>query len=335
MSLAGSIDLRRGRSAIGNIPKPNFRALKKLKPTRKGTAIALILAIALTIPAYLLLRNSSLVAVQEVRVVGLGGYYDKQARHAVVAEAKQMTTMNVNEKSLAEAAGALVNVAAVKVSTDFPHKLTVYVDVRRPVAAAKVGNEMVGLTGTGLILASSTSLSSLPNIEVEGQLKNNHITDPKALDAVKVLGAAPDVLLRQIKKIEWGRNGLLITLNKGIELYFGDASKASAKWRAAAAVLASDAAHGASYIDLRAPERPAIGGLGAAPTTVKSSSLETVDPTAATDPNAPGNAPEATTTPEDTTTPPPATTEQQPAPATTPQQAPATQAPAGGAVAPG
>src|SRR6476619_6439881 len=100
MNIAGSLDLTRGRNAARAIPKPNLKAIKKLKPTRKGVAISLIIAIALSIPAYLLLRNSSLVAVEQVRVVGLNGYYDKQARRAVIAEAEQMTTMNVDEQSL-------------------------------------------------------------------------------------------------------------------------------------------------------------------------------------------------------------------------------------------
>lgn len=322
MDFAGTLELTRGRIAARGLPKPNFKALKQHKPTRKGVAIALIVAFAFAIPAYLLLRNSSLVAVEQVRVVGLSGYYDKQARRAVIAEAQQMTTMNVNEESLTEAASTFVNVANVRVDSDFPHKLTVYVDVRRPVASAKVGSEMVGLTASGMILSSSNSLSSLPNVEVGGRLANNHITDEKALAAIKVLGAAPDILLRKVKSLSWGRNGLVITLNKGVKLYFGEASKASAKWRAAAAVLASPSSVGASYIDLRVPERPAIGGLGAAPTTVKPTALESADPAAATDPSAPGNAPDATTAPAQQVAPEATTTPQQQAPA------------AGGVVAP-
>ena len=57
MNLAGSIDLTRGLNAARNIPKPDMKAIKKLKPTRKGVAIAVIVAIVLSIPAYLLLRN--------------------------------------------------------------------------------------------------------------------------------------------------------------------------------------------------------------------------------------------------------------------------------------
>ncbi|MGH2907160.1 MAG: cell division protein FtsQ/DivIB [Solirubrobacterales bacterium] len=324
MSLAGAIDLSRGRAAMRDLPRSNFAAVKRFRPTRKGVVISLLVALLLAVPAWLLVRNSSLVAVEQVRVVGLGGYYDRQARAAVVAEAKGMTTMNVDEQALAQAAGSYVSVEGVTVNSDFPHKLTIYVDVRRPVAAARVGDEMVGLTGNGLVLASSTSLSHLPVIEVSGPLKSGHITDQKALAAATVLGAAPDVLLRQVKSVKWGRNGLMIVLDKGVELYFGDATRTGAKWRAVSAVLADPAAHGASYIDLRAPSRPAIGGLGAAPTTVGASSLSEV--TAAT-----------TTADPAATTPGTQTATPQQTPAAQPQQTPVTpqpQQPAGGAVAP-
>jgi cell division protein FtsQ len=58
--------------------------------------------------------------------------------------------------------------------------------------------------------------------------------------------------------------GLVAELRAGPELRFGDPSRLPAKWIAAARVLAASGARGASYIDLRLPERPAAGGL---PTT--------------------------------------------------------------------
>ena len=337
MNAAGSVDLRRGLAVARNLPKPNFAALKKLKPTRKGIAITLLIAVALAMPAWLMVRNSSLVAVEQVRVVGLGGYYDKQARRAVVTAAEQMTTMNVDQQQLSDAAGAYVNVAGIKVDADMPHKLTVYVDVRRPVAAARIGNEMVGLTSAGLILQSSTKPTNLPAIEAAGPLLNDHITDAKALAAVRVLGAAPDVLLREVKSVKWGRNGLMVVLAKGVKLYFGDSAHANAKWRGAAAVLADPVTRGAAYIALRAPGRPAVGGLGAAPTTVKPSALDPTAATATTDPTT-APAPTATAAPQATApqaAAPQATTatitQPQQAPAAAPQPAP----PAGGAAAPG
>ena len=59
--------------------------------------LATIVLIAVLAGSWLLVRNSSLVAVRDVKVVGLSGYYDKQARSAVVAEAMQMTTMNFKD----------------------------------------------------------------------------------------------------------------------------------------------------------------------------------------------------------------------------------------------
>jgi hypothetical protein len=134
------------------------------------------------------------------------------------------------------------------------------------------------------VLQGAKSLTVLPNIEIDGVVKDGRVTDAKGLAALKVLGAAPDVLLRRVKSLKWGRLGITFQLDKGVKLTFGNAKDAAAKWHAAAAVLANPAAKGAHYIDLRVPERPAIGGLGAAPLTVKplneASSLP-ADPTGA------------------------------------------------------
>ena len=51
------------------------------------------------------------------------------------------------------------------------------------------------------------------------------------------------------------------SLSDGPELIFGDASRVRAKWIAAARVLADPDAAGATYIDVRLPDRPAAGGL--------------------------------------------------------------------------
>jgi cell division protein FtsQ len=50
-------------------------------------------------------------------------------------------------------------------------------------------------------------------------------------------------------------------MNDGPKLYFGGAARLEAKWGAAAQVLAHRSSRGASYVDLRIPERPVAGGL--------------------------------------------------------------------------
>jgi cell division protein FtsQ len=58
-----------------------------------------------------------------------------------------------------------------------------------------------------------------------------------------------------------GPHGLAATLQNGPKLYFGGTERYDAKWGAAAAVLAHRTSKGASYLDLRVPERPVAGGL--------------------------------------------------------------------------
>lgn len=330
MNVAGSIDFgaRAGRARGASAPR-----LAKLRGFRPGRgALVTTVAVLLLVSAmtWLLVRNSGLVAVEQVRVVGLSGHYDRAARRAVAGEAQTMTTMNVDEDRLAEAAGRYVDVAGVRVDSDFPHGLTIYVDVRRTVAAVKIGARIVAVTATGATVDGARNLTALPNIEASGVLKDGRITDPRALSGLSVLGDAPDVLLRRVKSMRWSRDGLTLVLDRGIRLIFGNRLQAAAKWSAAAAVLAQANAKGAHYVDLRIPERPAIGGLGPAPVTLKPQPL--AEPTAATT-TTPGATGAVATQPAMA----PQAIPQQ-IPETTGRQAPATpQAPAGqvGGTAPG
>jgi cell division septal protein FtsQ len=60
----------------------------------------------------------------------------------------------------------------------------------------------------------------------------------------------------------YGKSGIDVELRSGVELRFGDASRAAEKWRAAATVLADPAITALDYVDLQAPQRPAVYGSG-------------------------------------------------------------------------
>jgi cell division protein FtsQ len=292
--------------------------------------LSIVVLAAVIAGGYMLVRNSSLVQVREVKIVGLSGYYDKEARSAVVNEATQMTTMNFDPTRIEEAAGGFVDVAGVKVETDFPHSATIYVDVRRPVLIARLNGRTVTLSQKGEVITAASSIAGLPHIEASGDVVNGRVTGGKALAAATLLGAAPDVLMRKVDGIKWGKFGIVVSMEKGPDLYFGTSADAKLKWRDAATVLASDAATGASYLDLRVPGRPAIGGLGAAPSTVTGQPVveeESTDETAI-DPTAADAT--STETPAETQTPAAQTAPEQQGPATTPTQQAPSQA-AGGA----
>ena len=55
--------------------------------------------------------------------------------------------------------------------------------------------------------------------------------------------------------------GLVAYLRNGPQVIFGSAKALDEKWAAAAAVLADGSSRGASYIDVRMPDRPVAGGL--------------------------------------------------------------------------
>ena len=60
----------------------------------------------------------------------------------------------------------------------------------------------------------------------------------------------------------YGESGVDVKLRSGIELRFGDASEAVAKWKAAAAVLADPSVTALDYVNLHAPRHPSMGGSG-------------------------------------------------------------------------
>jgi cell division protein FtsQ len=59
-----------------------------------------------------------------------------------------------------------------------------------------------------------------------------------------------------------GPRGLTLDLRNGPDLIFGSGADAPRKWTAAVRVLADPSSEGATYLDLRVPERVAAGGLG-------------------------------------------------------------------------
>ena len=102
----------------------------------------------------------------------------------------------------------------------------------------------------------------LPTVRAHGGLKGQRLSDPVALAGARVAGTAPPALRRRLDEVSTdGERGLVATMHDGPELVFGGASRLREKWIAAARVLADQDAQGATYVDLRVPGRPAVGGL--------------------------------------------------------------------------
>jgi cell division protein FtsQ len=294
------------RSFALPLPRTLRRPRRIALPRR---AVAWLLGVLLALPllggAWLWLRDSSLVAVEHVRVLGARGPEAHAVEAALEEAGLRMTTLHVNVAALQAAVAPLRVVRAVRVSTGFPHTLRVRVVEQLPVAALVLGGTRTAVAADGVVLGPALLSSSLPVVSgaftasaaftasgapgaSDGPLDTGHVHGATALAALTVLGAAPPALAGWVARVYDGREGLTVAMRNGLLIYFGDASRPHAKWLSAARVLASPSSAGAWYIDVRLPERPAAGisggtsGTGSAATrTGTPTEVSASDPTAA------------------------------------------------------
>ena len=132
-----------------------------------------------------------------------------------------------------------------------------------PQLAATIGEgeDAIGVAANGALVRwlPLPEEPSLPRLPLDEPPKGGRIKGP-SLEQVRVLAAVPDELRAYLDSSGYGDKGVEVTLTTGIELFFGDASKAAKKWRAAVAVLADPEVTALDYVDLQAPSRPSYGG---------------------------------------------------------------------------
>jgi hypothetical protein len=136
---------------------------------------------------------------------------------------------------------------------------------KAPVATSVigVGEDAVGVSAEGRLLTSLPPPPDgrLPTLPLDEPPDGGQLAGP-ALEQARVLGAAPAALRPCIAGSRHGETGVDVILRSGIELRFGDATRADEKWRSAVAVLADPSITAADYVDLHSPARPAVYGEG-------------------------------------------------------------------------
>lgn len=221
----------------------------------------MIVLAGLGIGGWMWLRDSSLARVTEVWVTGATTSDEARIRAALERAARDMTTLHVREQALHDAVAPYPSVAGLRVDTDFPHGVHVQVLEHRPVAAIQVDGRRTPVSGDGIVLTGVQADRTLPSIRRD-QVPAERVDDERTRAALAVAAAAPQPLLERSEQLSYGPDGLTIDLRNGPPLVFGTADDATAKWAAAARVLAEPSAAGATYLDLRVPGRVAAGGLG-------------------------------------------------------------------------
>jgi cell division protein FtsQ len=231
-------------------------------PRVLATAAAVVAVAAL---GWFWLRDSSLVAVDDVTVTGVSGPDAGRVRAVLEDAARDMTTLHVSEGDLHNAVAAYPQVKALHVTTDFPHGLEISVVEHNPVAVIVADGKRVPVSGDGHLLRS-VQPGDIATVQMSNVPGGDRLTDAKANAAVEMLAAAPSALRSRIANAWTGSHGLSARLSRGPLLYFGTTERLPAKWAAITRVLEAPEAAGALYLDVRIPERTAAGGL-AAPAT--------------------------------------------------------------------
>ncbi len=254
VSLQQTLARGRARPRLARIPRVGLRRI-----------LALAVLAALLAGAWLWLRDSSLVEVRDVQVTGATSSEEARVRTALETAARDMTTLHVREDALKAATAQFSSVADLRVATDFPHGITIEVIEHRAVAALEVGDRRIAAAGSGLLLRGVTPDENLPVIRMAAPPAGERVDNRNTLTALGIAAAAPAALLARIDRLWTGDDGMMLSLVDGPDVIFGDASDARRKWLAAARVLADSSAAGATYLDVRIPERVGAGGLGPVP----------------------------------------------------------------------
>ena len=253
----------RRRAARRTIPRPRL--------PRPRVLLALAAVMALLGLGWLWVRDSSLVAVNRVSVSGTSGPDAGAIRAALAVAARNMTTLDVQMNQLRTAIAPFPVVKDLRVSVQFPHGMRIQVVEQIPVGVVVVAGRRIAVAGDGTLLHDLPAPRNLATIPLHVPPGGSRLTDRNALDAVELLAAAPDQLLRRVTQVaSVAPHGSVAQLRNGPDLYFGDATRSAAKWAAVATVLTDPGAAGAVYVDVTDPSRPAVGGAsssgGASPT---------------------------------------------------------------------
>ena len=229
---------------------------------RRRSRVILSLAAVLVVlaPFALWLRDSSLVQVERVSVTGVVGAQAEEIRRALTIAGTDMTTLHVREEALRSAVASYPVVHSLRTETDFPHGLRIIVNAYDPVAALQSGANRTAVASDGTLLRGSVT-RDLPLVGIRTMPGGDRLHDGAAWRAVRLLAAGPRPLRARVVRVYRGPRGLAATMQNGPKLYFGGAARLGAKWDAAAQVLGHLTSRGASYVDVRVPERPVAGGL--------------------------------------------------------------------------
>jgi cell division protein FtsQ len=285
-SRSGSRALSRAFEALAGLARGCWAFVADRRRLRI-VLLSVLVALPLLSGGWLLLRRSSFVSVERVKVSGVHGPEAASIESALTRAARHMSTLDVQPAALTAAVAPYRIVREVHATASFPHGLHIRVIEQLPVAALMLAGGRTAVAADGVILGPALLSGSLPTMNAEsdrasiGRQPGQTVRGASLLSSLAVLGAAPPRMGKQVARVFSGPEGVTVTMRNNLIVYFGDGTRPHAKWLSLARVLADPSSAGASYVDVRLPERPAAGFPGGVP---RAGSASESEPASASDP---------------------------------------------------
>jgi cell division protein FtsQ len=220
--------------------------------------VAAVLLALLLVAVYVIVRSTSLSAVEDVTIVGVEGPRASETRKTLEQAATGQSTLGFDVEALRDAVDQMPSITGVDAHARFPHGVQIEVHQRVAVGALSVDGRKVAVATDGTLLPEWDA-ADLPIVNGGRASGGRLVTEHR--NAARVLAAAPEPLAAKIARID---KTTIVRLSNGPALLFRDGHRLAAKWMAVTAVLADPSSVGATWIDLRVPERP-VAGRGAPP----------------------------------------------------------------------
>jgi cell division protein FtsQ len=228
---------------------------------RRRALLCALISGALALAYFGWFRDSSLVEVRDVDVQGVSSADRERIVAALTDAAQRMTTLHVQTDALRDTVRNYPSVASVSADANFPHGLTIEVTEHKPKLIVRTGDRQVPVAADGSLLPGArVGDEKLPELPVDelpdlGRLKGDPLSEALAM------GAAPAPLRPLIAGASVsGDYGIVVTMRGGIDLRFGNRDHAHEKWASVASILADPNLTSLTYVDVRVPDRPAVGG---------------------------------------------------------------------------
>ena len=241
-------------------------------PSGRSLAIGFGL-VAFAAGAYLVVRETSLFAVQRIEIEGAPPALAAQIRKALTPLAGE-SLVAFSRSQADRQLTRFPQIARASYDRDFPHTLRVTVTVEQPVAVLRKATDAWVLSATGRVLAELRPglYPPLPRIWLAAETDVTVGAPVATGDALPVASAlrANRFPVHVLSVRDDGAGQLVLQLTAGREIRLGDLSNLNVKLAVAAAILPRAA--GATYVDVSVPTRAVAGyATGASDPTVLSS----------------------------------------------------------------